>query len=108
MTGSLANRRTAGIISAALAFSNTAAVAEAMPNVVGSADSSVSSHQVAPPATTPRVTASHPAGGGLSDWGYVGIGSSVASLVVISVGGTRVVSRRRRRHGATAQPRIAG
>jgi hypothetical protein len=48
------------------------------------------------------------AAGGISDAGYVAIGSGVACLVLIGAGRTRVLSRRRRRQPVVAQPRVTG
>jgi hypothetical protein len=50
---------------------------------------------------------SHSPGGGISDWGYVAIGSGAASLALAGVGGTRVASRRRQQRLTAHQPTIA-
>ena len=58
------------------------------------------------PATTVHATNGQPNGSDISDWGYVAIGSGVASLALIGAAGTRAASRRRRQR-TTVQPRVA-
>jgi hypothetical protein len=92
-------RRISGIVTVALAL-GIAAPAGARPFDLDNQGSYV-------PVTTaqtqaPRATASHASAGGVSDLGYVAIGSGVASLTFIGVGGTRAATSRRR-HRITAQ-----
>ncbi len=95
MTCTFAHRRTAGIISVALAL-GIAAPAGARPfdlNQQGSyaPAESAQTHAQGVSAST----------SGITDWGYVAIGSGVASLALVGVGGTRVASRRRHQPAAT-------
>lgn len=103
MTRSLTKHRTAAAIAAALAL-GIAAPAAARPIDLGPG---VRSFTPAPaPTTTVHATASRPSGSNTSDWGYVAIASGVASLAIISVGGTRAATRRRRQR-TTVQPKVA-
>ena len=104
MTHSPSHRHAAGIMAATLALGIVAPAAARPIDPPGAAVSSapaVASHKL---ITDVRAGAVPAAGSGVSDWGYVAIGSGAASLVLIGVGGTRAASRRRRR---TGQPGIA-
>jgi hypothetical protein len=103
MTLSFVNRRSA-VLAAAIVLGVATPIAEAKPIDTGPAGSGPASAQVAAPVAAMRLTTAHPAGG-ISDWGYVAIGSGVASLMLISAGGTHVVSRRRRKHDSV-RPRV--
>jgi hypothetical protein len=97
------NRRVAGIVSAALAL-GMAAPAGARPFDLDNQGSYV-------PATsaqtqTPSATPGHGAGG-VSDLGYVAIGSGVAALTLVGVGGTRVAGNRRRQRITAQHPTTA-
>jgi hypothetical protein len=97
------NRRVAGIVSAALAL-GIAAPAGARPFDLDNQGSYV---PVASAQTqTPSATASHGAGG-VSDLGYVAIGSGVAALTLVGVGGTRVAGNRRRQRITAQHPTTA-
>ena len=102
MTRTLANRRTAGIVAAALALGVAAPTAGARPFDLNSAGSFVPAGQ---PAQSVQTT-SHPAGGDISGWGYVAIGSGAASVALVGVGGTRAASRRRQRQRSAGQSTI--
>jgi hypothetical protein len=104
MTRSLTHRRTAAAVAAALALGIAAPAAGARP-----IDFSPRFQPIVPAqkqATSVHETTSRPNGSDISDWGYVAIGSGVASLALISVGGTRAAARRRRER-TTVQPRVA-
>ncbi len=102
MTSTFANRRTAGIISAALAL-GIAAPAGARPFDLNEQGSYVPAESAQTQAQGVAATTSHTShtSSGISDWGYVAIGSGAASLALIGVGGTRVAGRRRQRPSAT-------
>ena len=105
MTRSLTKRRTAAAIAAALALAASAAPAAGARPI----DQAPTFQPTAPahaPATAVHATTSRPAGSDISDWGYVAIGSGVTSLALISVGGTRAATRRRRQR-TVPQPRVA-
>ena len=104
MTRSLANRRTAAAIAATLALGIAAPAAGARPIDLAPNFQPTSPAQT--PATTVHVTTSRPSGSNVSGWEYVALGSGVASLALISVGGTRAASRRRRERTGV-QPRVA-
>jgi hypothetical protein len=99
MTCTFANRRTAGIISVALAL-GIAAPAGARPLDLNQQGSYVPAESAQTQAQGVPATTSHTSSG-ISDWGYVAIGSGAASLALIGVGGTRVAGRRRQRPSAT-------
>jgi hypothetical protein len=104
MSRTVTNRHVAGIVSAALAL-GVAAPAAARSfdlNDQGSYVPVTSAQTQAPSAT-----ADHASGGGISDLGYVAIGSGAASLMLIGVGGTRVAGRRRQQRITAQQPTIA-
>ena len=103
MTRSLTNRRTVAAVAAALAL-GIAPAAGARP--IGAGPEFQSAAPVPVPATTVHATTSRPGGSDVSGWGYVAIGSGVASLALIGVGGTRAATRRRRQR-TTVHPRIA-
>ena len=104
MTVSPARRRTAGILAAvALGFAAPAAGAKPVDTGPGFVKGAPSDW----PVTTVHVTESHPSGGSISDLGYVAIGSGVAALALVGVGGTRAAGRRRRRQRSAVRPTIA-
>jgi hypothetical protein len=107
MTRSLTNRRAAVAAAAALAFGLAAPAAGARPIDPGVTYSFLAASPAAVSPARAESTASR-AGGGISDWGYLAIGSGAGSLVLIGAGGTRALTRRRRRHQAAVQPRVAG
>lgn len=104
MTRSLTNRRTAAAIAATLALGIAAPAAGARPIDLGPRFQSIAPTPA--PATTAHATTSRPAGSDISDWGYIAVGSGVAALALVSVGGTRAATRRRRQR-TTAQPKVA-
>jgi hypothetical protein len=99
MTRTLANRRTAGIITAALAL-GIAAPAGARPFDVNSAGSYVPTGSSLTSAQGVALTPSR-AGGGIPGLGYVAIGTGGAAVALIGIGGTLVASRRRHQPSAT-------
>jgi hypothetical protein len=103
MSCTATNRRVAGIVSVALALS-VAAPAGARPFDLDNQGSyvPVASAQPQPPSATD----SHGAGG-VSDLGYVAIGSGAAALTLVGVGGTRVASNRRRQRITAQHPTTA-
>jgi hypothetical protein len=107
MARSLTNRRATVAAAAALAVGLAAPVAGARPVEPGATYSFLAASPAAVSPARAESTASR-AGGGISDWGYLAIGSGAASLVLIGAGGTRVVTRRRRQGRAAVQPRIVG
>lgn len=104
MTRSLANRRTAAVIAAVLALGAAAPAAGARP--VDSGPVFQPAVPVPAPTTSLHAVATRPGGGDISDLGYVAIGSGVAALAMLTVGGTRTATRRRRQRMAT-QARVA-
>lgn len=100
MTCSVAHRRTAGIVSLALAL-GVAAPAAARPFDLTQQGSYVSVASAQTRSSNVPVATNHTTSSGISDWGYVAIGSGVASLALIGVGGTRVASRRRQQPRAS-------
>ena len=105
MTLSSVNRRSA-VLAVAIALGVATPLAEAKPIDTGPAGAGPASAQVAAPVAAMRLTTAHPSGG-ISDWEYVAIGSGVASLILISAGGTHLVRRRRLKHDAV-RPRVVG
>lgn len=99
MSCTVANRRVAGLVSVALAL-GIAAPAGARPFDLDNQGSYVPATSAQTQAGSPTV--SHGTGGGVTDLGYAAIGSGVAALTLIGVGGTRVATSRRR-HRITAQ-----
>lgn len=113
MTRTHIKRRTAGIILATLALGAAAPAAGARPyylNQNGTPVPAGSTVPVAPPQapaqSIPEATG-HDAGGGISDWGYVAIGSGAASVAFVGIGAGLAASRRRLQQRALRQPRIA-
>jgi hypothetical protein len=106
MTSTFANRRTAGIISVALAL-GIAAPAGAKPFDLNQQGSEVPAGSAQVQAQSLPATTRHTTSGGISDWGYVAIGSGAASLALIGIGGTRVAGRRRQQRITAQQPTIA-
>jgi hypothetical protein len=100
MTRTLANRRTAGIITAALAL-GIAAPAGARPFDVNSAGSYVPTGSSLTSAQGVALTPSRAGGGGIPGLGYVAIGTGGAAVALIGIGGTLVASRRRHQPSAT-------
>jgi hypothetical protein len=83
-------RRIVGVVAVALALGTIAGPASARTFDFNSNGSLV---QQPAQSITPRTA---PASGGSSiDWGYIAIGSSVAALVLIGVGGAVTIGRRR-------------
>lgn len=104
MARSLANRRTAAVIAAALALGIAAPAADASPIDQGPRVSALDWTAPAP-ATTVHWSTSRPNGSDISDWVYVTIGSGVAALALIGAAGTRSTTRRRRQR-TSLQPRV--
>jgi hypothetical protein len=102
-----ANRRAAAAVVAAIGLGIAAPVASARPFDLNSTGSFVQAGSTQTRAQTAPQAASHNNGDDISGWGYVAIGSGVASLAFISVGGARTVTRRRQRQRAAVQPKIA-
>ncbi|MDQ6729273.1 MAG: hypothetical protein M3022_02940 [Actinomycetota bacterium] len=100
MTCTVVHRRTAGIVSLALAL-GVAAPAAARPFNLNQQGSIVSAGPAQTYSSNVPAATSHTTSGGISDWGYVAIGSGAASLALIGVGGTRVAGRRRQQPRAT-------
>jgi hypothetical protein len=100
MTCTIAHRRTAGIISLALAL-GAAAPAAARPVDLNQQGSIVSAAPAQTYSSNVPAATSHTTSGGISELGYVAIGSGAASLALICVGGTRVAGRRRQQPRAT-------
>lgn len=105
MTRTIANRRGAGIVLAAVALGTAAPTASARPFNVNQQGSFVPVSP--PPAQAVPPTSSHANGGDISELGYVAIGSGAVSLALISVGGTRTASRRRQQRRIPGQSTIA-
>jgi hypothetical protein len=94
MIKSLASRRAALTVAATLALGIGAPAAGAKPIDSGPAGAPVIVGVSPTPGSSVQPGASHPTGAGVPEWVYVAIGSGVASLALISIGGSRVVSRR--------------
>ena len=97
MTGTLTHYRTAALLTAALSV-GIAAPAGARPFDLNSQGSFVPVN-INPPAVQSVASS---AGGGISDLGYVGIGTGGVAVVLISAGGIRTATRRRH----AAEPRL--
>ena len=109
MTRVFSNRCITGIVTATLALGIAAPAAGARPfneNTNGSYVPVGPAQTQVQAASAPAAT-SHSTGGEVSEWGYVAIGSGVASLALISVGGTWTLVRRRQRQRTAAAPRVA-
>ena len=90
MTRTTVLRRILAVVAVALALSTTAGPASARTFDFNSNGSLVQQPaQSISPATAPV------SGGNSTEWGYVAIGSSAAALVLIGVGGTLTIGRRR-------------
>jgi hypothetical protein len=106
MICSAATRRVAGMVSVAIAL-GVAGPAAARPFDLNNHGSFVSVQPaLTQPSSAPAGTG-NATGGGISDLGYVAIGSGSAALALIGVGGTRVASRRRRHRLTVQQPTTA-
>jgi hypothetical protein len=97
MTRTLTHNRTAALLTAALSL-GIAAPAGARPFDLNARGSLV------PVNINPPAVQSIPSGGGISDLGYVGIGTGGVAVVLIGAGGVMTASRRRRQ---AAEPRLA-
>ncbi len=100
MTHTLTHHRTAALLTAALAL-GIAAPAGARPNDLDPQGSFVPVN-IHPPAV--QSVASSSGGGGISDLGYVGIGTGGVAVALIGAGGVHTATRRRRHE---AKPRAA-
>lgn len=106
MSSAVANRRAAGIVSLALAL-GVAAPAGARPFDLNQQGSYVPAASAQARASSVPETTSHTTSSGISDWGYVAIGSGAASLALIGFGGTRVAGRRRQQQVTAQRSTIA-
>jgi hypothetical protein len=99
----LTTRHTAGIVAAAVAL-GTAGPAGARPFNENAAGSFVPAgpQQAMAQAATPA-PGHAPDSGGISELGYIAIGTGGAAVVLIGIGGTRTASRRRQRTGAASR-----
>jgi hypothetical protein len=90
MTRTILFRRIVGVVAVALALGTIAGPASARTFDFNSNGSLVQQPaQSITPGTAPA------SGGSSIDWGYIAIGSSVAALVLIGVGGAVTIGRRR-------------
>jgi hypothetical protein len=106
MIGTAATRRAVGLASVTLAL-GVAAPAAARPFDLDKQGSYVPAQSALTQPPNLQAATSHDTGGGISDLGYVVIGSGIASLTLIGVGGTRAVSSRRR-HRLAQPPLMPG
>jgi hypothetical protein len=100
MTRTLTHYRTTALLTAALSLA-LAGPAGARPFDLDSQGSFVPVN-ITPPAV--QTVAPSSAGGGISDLGYVGIGTGGVAFALIGAGGVRTATRRRR---PAADPRLA-
>ena len=105
----ISNRRIAGIVTVmlALGIAAPAAGARAFNENTNGSYIPVGPAQTNVQAPSAPAATSHSTGGEVSEWGYVAIGSGVASLALISVGGTWTLVRRRQRQRTAAAPSVA-
>jgi hypothetical protein len=102
------NRRAAAAVVAAIGLGIAAPAAGARPFDLNSTGSFVQVGSTQTRALNASQATGHNNGGGdISGWGFVAIGSGVASLAFIGVGGTRAARHRRQRQRAAVQPKIA-
>jgi hypothetical protein len=92
------HRNTAAVVAATLAL-GAAAPASAQPFQLNSNGSFVPAGAHIQQQGGPARSSSHQASGRGVDPGFVALGSGVASVVLIGVGGTLTLSRRQRRAG---------
>jgi hypothetical protein len=93
------HRNTAAVVAATLAL-GAAAPASAQPFQLNSNGSFVpAGAHIQQQGPGPARRSSHQASGSGVDLGFVALGSGVASVVLIGVGGTLTLSRRQRRAG---------
>lgn len=90
MTRPITFRRIVGVVAVVLALAATAGPASAR-----TFDFNSNGSLVQQPAQSISAETAPASGGSSIDWGYVAIGSSVAALVLIGVGGAVTIGRRR-------------